>query len=158
MSEVGNKTRRIFAGTVQSTVDGQHRVTMPKIWRLPSDTPVTAFFLVPGPHHRIIIVTEEDMAGFYDKILGNVSFSSGDDVASLEDVASKMQMVNLDKQGRFAINKWLLDYTGIGDMAVFKGAYRYATITSPEFAAMTDGPAPKASSMALFDTLMKKES
>ena len=154
MAEIGRQLRRIFTNTIRAVVDGQHRVTMPKIWRLPTDTTETSFFLLPGVDHRIMVLTEEKMNAVFDK-MEDVSFASGEDIAGLEDIASKTQQVTLDKQGRFAINKELLDFAGITDTAVFRGAIAYGTITSPQYADAADKTTPKDSSFSLFVALSK---
>jgi DNA-binding transcriptional regulator/RsmH inhibitor MraZ len=157
MAETGIKSRRIFTNTIQAVVDGQHRVTMPKIWRLPTDTAETVFYLLPGCDHRIMVLTEEKMNAVFDN-LDEVSFASGEDIAGMEDIASRTQPVTLDKQGRFAIDKELLDFAGITDKAVFRGALAYGTITSPQYACVGEKSSPKDSSFSLFVALSKNVS
>lgn len=130
-------------------VDSQRRLTMPKIWRLASDTAETQFYLIPGRDHRIMILTEEKMNAVFDH-LEDISFANGDTIASLEDIASRIQQVSLDKQGRFALSAELAEFAGIKEQAVFKGALTYGTLTSPEYIA--DAAAPRNSS---FDQFVK---
>jgi DNA-binding transcriptional regulator/RsmH inhibitor MraZ len=148
MSGESVKKRRVFTATITAVVDGQRRVTMPKIWRLPSDTPETEFYLIPGRGRRIMILTEEKMNSVYDNV-EDICFADGDKILSLEDIASRIQRVTLDKQGRFALNPELAEFSGINEQAVFKGALAYGILMAPECAA-TDSPAPSNSSFDKF--------
>lgn len=142
------KKRRVFTATISAMVDGQRRVTMPKIWRLPTDTPDTEFYLIPGRGRRIMILTEEKMNAVYDNV-EDICFADGEKIVSLEDIASRIQRVTLDKQGRFALNPDLAEFSGITDQAVFKGAIAYGTLMSPA-SANTESPAPSNSSFDKF--------
>ncbi|MBO7741269.1 MAG: division/cell wall cluster transcriptional repressor MraZ [Victivallales bacterium] len=148
MSEAIVKKRRVFTATISAMVDGQRRVTMPKIWRLPTDTPDTEFYLIPGRGRRIMILTEEKMNAVYDNV-EDICFADGEKIVSLEDIASRIQRVTLDKQGRFALNPDLAEFSGITDQAVFKGAIAYGTLMSPA-SANTESPAPSNSSFDKF--------
>lgn len=153
MPEGQVKKRRVFTATTTSVMDAQRRVIMPKSWRLPSDTPETEFYLIPGRDHRIMILTEEKMNAVYDNV-EDICFADGDKVFTLEDIASRIQRVTLDKQGRFALSPELVEFAGIQDQAVFKGAFAYGTLTSPEHAG-TGAGGPKSSS---FDKFVELES
>ena len=142
------KKRRVFTATISAMVDGQRRVTMPKIWRLPTDTPDTEFYLIPGRGRRIMILTEEKMNAVYDNV-EDICFADGEKIVSLEDIASRIQRVTLDKQGRFALNPDLAEFSGITDQAVFKGASADGTLMSPA-SANTESPAPSNSSFDKF--------
>ena len=142
------KKRRVFTATISAMVDGQRRVTMPKIWRLPTDTPDTEFYLIPGRGRRIMILTEEKMNAVYANV-EDICFADGEKIVSLEDIASRIQRVTLDKQGRFALNPDLAEFSGITDQAVFKGASADGTLMSPA-SANTESPAPSNSSFDKF--------
>ncbi len=144
----GQKIRRVFTATAKSTVDSQRRLTMPKVWRLPTDTMDTQFYLLPGQNHRIMVLTEEKMNAVFDH-LDDISFANGDTIASMEDIASRTQRISLDKQGRFSLDPELAEYAGIKDVAIFKGALAYGTLTSPEYAS-ENTTAPKSSSFEQF--------
>lgn len=152
MSENTAKTRRLFTGRFPVGVDGQRRVTFPKLWRLKSDTDDTQFYLVPGRDHRIQVVTEERMGAIFDALEENSSLADRQVADSFTDIASRIQVVSLDKQGRFALNSELAQFAGISDKAVFLGSLNYGTLVSPDGAG--DNGSPSESS---FDRLQQLE-
>ena len=81
--------------------------------------------------------------------LPRLGLADGEKIVSLEDIASRIQRVTLDKQGRFALNPDLAEFSGITDQAVFKGAIAYGTLMSPA-SANTESPAPSNSSFDKF--------
>ena len=146
MSESTAKIRRIFTGTYPVGVDKQRRLTMPRAWRLSSDTAATQFYIMPGRNNRLQIVTEERMGALFDT-LDSISVANGDNIASFTDIASRIQAVTLDQQGRFALNPDLAAYAGITDKAVFLGSITCGTLVSAQGA--DSQPEPKASSFDL---------
>ena len=131
----------MFTGTFSVGVDSQRRVTMPRSWRLPSDTEETAFYLMPGRGRRIQIVTQERMDAIFDA-LESTSVVNDDKMSAFTDVASKIQVVTLDKQGRFAISPELTKHAGITTQAVFLGSITCGTILAPGEWTQRDTPLP----------------
>ena len=123
--------RRFFTGTYPVTVDAQRRLTMPKGWRLPSDSDDTLFYLIPGRHQQICLVTEDRVDRILEKIVDS-SMASDDKMASYTDLGSKIQEAILDKQGRFALSPLLAEFAGIKDKAVFLGSMICGVIVAPE--------------------------
>ena len=149
MSENPAKTRRIFTGTYPVGVDKQRRLTMPRAWRLSSDDEKTQFYIMPGKYNRLQIITEERMGTLYDT-LESTPLANGDNIASFTDIASRIQAVTLDQQGRFALNPDLAAYAGITDKAVFLGSITCGTLVAAKDA---DGhQAPSASSFDLIQS------
>ncbi len=146
MSEPTAKTRRIFTGTYPVGVDKQRRLTMPRAWRLSTDNENTQFYIMPGKNGRLQIITEERMGTLYDT-LENTPLANGDNIASFTDIASRIQAVTLDQQGRFALNPDLAAYAGITDKAVFLGSITCGTLVSAQDAG--DHQAPRTSSFDL---------
>lgn len=122
---------RLFFGTYPSSCDAQRRVTMPKAWRLPTDTEDTQFFLIPGRNQRIHLVTEEQMERFLTDLMGS-SVADGDRMESYTDIGAKIQIVTLDRQGRFAISSALAEFAGISDKVVFLGSMINGTIIAQD--------------------------
>ncbi|MDD3695203.1 MAG: hypothetical protein PHG44_04465 [Lentisphaeria bacterium] len=131
MSRSSSNRKRFFSGTHPVSVDAQRRIAMPKSWRLPEDTEDTQFFLVPGRNKRIFVITEERAEKLFDSA-ERISVLDGDGMGACEDIASKMQIVNLDKQGRFALDQALATHAGISNKAVFLGAIFCGSIVAPE--------------------------
>ena len=113
------------------SVDGQRRLSMPRSWRLPTDTPDTQFYLVPGRARRVQVVTEEKMNAIYEKLV-NGSYANDGRIDAYTDIASKLQIVTLDSHGRFALAASLAEFAGITDKAIFLGSLVYGTILAPE--------------------------
>ena len=152
MSENTAKSRRLFTGRFPVGVDGQRRLTFPKLWRLKSDTEDTQFYLVPGRDRRIQVVTEERMSAIFDAVEESGSLADRQLAESFTDIASRIQVFSLDKQGRFAINSELAQFAGIKDKAIFLGSLNYGTLVAPE--SVNDNAAPSESS---FDRLQQLE-
>ena len=121
---------RKFLGTYPVSVDKQRRLTMPRAWRLPTDTDDTAFYLMPGPNHMIMMVTEERMNAVVQG-LEDRSLMNKEDHLSKTFLASQSQEIQLDKQGRFQLNQNLAKYAQIEENAVFLGSFDTGTIASP---------------------------
>lgn len=131
MSSVQSKRKRYFSGTHPVSVDGQRRLAMPKSWRLPDDDENVQFFLLPGRNHRIFVITEDRAARLFESA-EKISILDGEGMGACEDIASKLQIVSLDKQGRFALDPVLAAHAGISNKAVFLGAIFCGTIVAPE--------------------------
>ncbi len=151
MAETTPSKMRLFTGTYPVSVDSQRRLALPRSWRLPTDQPDTNFYLVPGRARRIQVVTEEKMQAIFQR-LENSSLANDDKIAAYTDIASKIQIVNLDSHGRFVLSADLAEFAGIKDKAVFLGSMVYGTILAPE--AWQERQAPLNSS---FDLLQKIE-
>ncbi len=151
MSESAPKKMRLFTGTYPVSVDSQRRLALPRTWRLPSDDAATNFYLVPGRARRIQVVTEEKMQSIFEK-LESSSLANDDKIAAYTDIASKIQIVNLDSHGRFVLSPELAEFAGIKDKALFLGSMVYGTLLAPE--SWQDREAPLSSS---FDLLQKIE-
>ncbi|MDD3952617.1 MAG: hypothetical protein PHY82_01730 [Lentisphaeria bacterium] len=123
--------KRFFSGTHPVAVDGQRRLAMPKSWRLSTDDENTQFFLIPGRNHRIFVITEDRASRLFESA-EKISVLDGDGMGACEDIASKLQIVTLDKQGRFALDPALAAHAEIGSKAVFLGAIFCGTIVAPE--------------------------
>jgi len=131
MEQVSVIRKRFFSGAYPVSVDGQRRLAMPKSWRLPADDENTQFFLVPGRNHRIFVITEDRASRLFESA-EKISVLDGDGMGACEDIASKLQIVTLDKQGRFALDPALAAHAEISNKAVFLGAIFCGTIVSPE--------------------------
>lgn len=131
MEDATIKRKRFFSGTYPVSVDGQRRLAMPKNWRLPNDDESTPFFLLPGRHHRIFVITEDRATRLFESA-EKISVLDGEGMGACEDIASKLQIVSLDKQGRFALDPALAAHAEISNKAVFLGAIFCGTIVSPE--------------------------
>ena len=151
MAETAPRKMRLFTGTYPVSVDSQRRLALPRSWRLPSDTPDTNFYLVPGRARRIQVVTEEKMQAIFER-LESSSLANDDKIAAYTDIASKIQIVNLDSHGRFVLSADLAEFAGIRDKAVFLGSMVYGTILAPD--AWQERQTPLDSS---FDLLQKIE-
>ena len=123
--------KRFFSGTHPVAVDGQRRLAMPKSWRLSADDENTQFFLIPGRNHRIFVITEDRASRLFESA-EKISVLDGDGIGACEDIASKLQIVTLDKQGRFALDPALAAHAEISSKAVFLGAIFCGTIVAPE--------------------------
>ncbi len=131
MDASGKIRKRLFYGAYPVTVDGQRRLSLPRNWRLSSDTEDTEFFLLPGRNKRIYILTEERFTRMLDSA-DNVAVMDGMGMISYEDLGSQLQVATLDKQGRFQLNLNLARHAEIEKKAVFCGAIFCGTIVAPE--------------------------
>ena len=131
MEQASVTRKRFFSGTHPVAVDGQRRLAMPKSWRLSADDENTQFFLIPGRNHRIFVITEDRASRLFESA-EKISVLDGDGMGACEDIASKLQIVTLDKQGRFALDPALAAHAEIGSKAVFLGAIFCGTIVAPE--------------------------
>lgn len=128
MSEI--QARRYFVGVIPSAVDKQRRIAFPKVWRLDTDTERTQFFLFPAQNGHLYILTEERANRLYD-LLSQSSIMDDEKMAAFAELGALMQVVNLDKQGRFTLNQNLAAYTGIQDAAEFRGGVWYGLLAAP---------------------------
>jgi len=127
----GNSRKRLFSGFYPVAMDGQRRLAMPKNWRLPSDTVDTEFYLLPGRNKRIYVLTEERFNRMLD-CSDNVAIMDGEGLSSHEAIGQQLQIVTLDKQGRFQLSSNLAQHAEIDKKAVFCGAIFCGTIVAPE--------------------------
>ena len=118
-----------------------------------SDTEDTPFYLIPGRNHRIHIVTEEQMDRLLEGIMDS-SLADEDRMDSYTDIGSKIQMVTLDKQGRFPISQTLAEYAGIGDKVVFLGSMVFGTILPQE--SWANRTSPKDSSLDMIQKIQEE--
>jgi len=148
-------SQKFFSGTYPVVMDAQRRLTIPKSWRfLGNDEPIQ-FFLLPGRNHRLELVTSERIEEIMKKILG-VSVANGESMDSFTDIGSKIQVVEMDKQGRFSLNPVLMEYAQIKDKAVFLGSLICGTIVSAENCEIKS--APQSSSLDILQHLEEKQS
>ena len=152
MSEAAAKIRRLFTGRFSVGVDGQRRLTFPKLWRLKSDTEDTCFYLVPGRDKRIQVVTEERIGAIFDALEENSSLADRQVADSFTDIASRIQVVSLDKQGRISLSSELAQFADITDKAVFLGSLNYGTLVAPGNVSESSSPAESS-----FDRLQQLE-
>lgn len=124
------QSRRYFVGVIPSAVDKQRRIAFPKVWRLDTDTERTQFFLFPAQNGHLYILTEERANRLYD-LLAQSSIMDSEKMAAFTELGTLMQVINLDKQGRFTLNQNLAVYTDIHDAAEFRGGVWYGLLSAP---------------------------
>ena len=82
--------------------------------------------------------------------------ANGESMDSFTDIGSKIQVVEMDKQGRFSLNPVLMEYAQIKDKAVFLGSLICGTIVSAENCEIKS--APQSSSLDILQHLEEKQS
>ena len=120
----------MFFGEATCNVDSQGRLVFPKIWRKPTDNDKTVFVLSPGLDLSIDVNAHEVFMNTFNKAIE----ASRDVVTQLNLTfyGSFCQEITLDKQGRFAISKNLLNYAQITNQADFVGTITYGRIFAKE--------------------------
>jgi len=118
---------RIFTGESRVSVDSQRRIVFPRAWRLPTDDENTKFFLMPSRGGTIRVLTEEQLEEVYE-MLEDRSLMDEKEMDAVASIASRIQTITLDGQGRFQLNQDLMDHAGIRKGALFQGTIRVGTL------------------------------
>jgi MraZ protein len=118
-----------FTGEYEHTLDSQRRISIPTCWREKGKDNI--FFLLPGRHGALQIIP---YVSFKELLLKarKVSFADSSASLALARLGSMAQECKCDKQGRIPIPQRLLDYGGLGDVAVMVGALTSIQIWAPE--------------------------
>lgn len=99
----------MFLGEFFHKLDSKNRIMIPKDYRnfLNED-----FYITKGPEHSLIIYTKEQFQKRSNAI-ENLDFNSKKNRALKRLFFSSTVKTHVDKQGRFLLNKNLLDYASI---------------------------------------------
>ena len=132
MSEVSPVKMRVFTGVSYCTLDAQHRILMPREWRLDTDNSTTTFHLVPSFPNIIKVYDELHFNRYMEDIMKMDEFSP--EVAEAMMAAGAMTAhVTPDKQGRFTISQELIEHGQLptdGSKIVLVGAFTYGRIVT----------------------------
>ena len=129
MSETPQQNRQ-FLMTFQSTVDSQHRLAIPKLWRLDTDTEDTQFYLTlgAGPSLEFYVYEEflKRQAAASQRMRDASSHILGTGAAMYATI------VQPDKQGRFVVPVPLLEIAKIKTNVYCLGCWTYGRIAAKE--------------------------
>ncbi len=132
MAESQSKLRhRVFTGEWKVSVDSQRRIVFPRGWRLPTDDANTSFYLMPSRNQTIRVLTQEQMDEVYE-MLEDRSLMNAEEMEAITSIASRIQTIFLDGQGRFQLNQDLADHAGIKKDALFQGTIRVGTLRNAD--------------------------
>ena len=132
MSEVSPIQRRVFTGVSYCTLDAQHRILMPREWRLSTDNSNTTFYIVPSFPNIIKVYDQVH----YDKFIesfDNMDEYDEETATAMMAVGALVAPVTPDKQGRFTITQPLIEHGNLptdGSKIVLVGAITYGRIVT----------------------------
>ncbi len=133
MSEVSPLQRRVFTGVSYCTLDAQHRLIMPREWRLPNENIKETFFYIVPAFPNIIKVYDQP---HYDKFIEsfeNMDEYDPDTAEAMMAVGSLVAPVKIDTQGRFTLTQPLIEHGNLptdGSKVVMVGAITYGRIVT----------------------------
>lgn len=120
----------LYVGHYRHNFDDKGRITIPSQWRT-AHTEEEDFLAIPNPAGCITILPPNEVAKLYEKI-SQVPAHDMEAQEQIHQYIARVERLNYDKSGRFALGKDLLDHAGIVDKAaVLAGAVTKFSIFSP---------------------------
>lgn len=130
MSAEKQAMQGLFLGEHEVTVDSQRRIALPSQWRKGEDAE-NHFFLMPGRENSLQLVPADTFRELVNK-LRKISFADNQAAVAMASIGSMAQECLCDKQGRFALNKKLMEHAQLQERVLLLGAVTTIQIWNPD--------------------------
>ena len=133
-----NAVQSPLTGTFEHALDPKKRLTIPSGWRRAMGNPEFVFAMRDRREKCINILPKAQMDEFLEKIKAGGLFDPSRSHL-LEVIASQMEQLDIDVQGRIRISDKLLQFANLTTTVVMRGAMDKIRLWAPSAITKVDG-------------------
>ena len=135
MNDVSNN-HPIYVGQFRHALDGKKRLVMPARWRNPDEA---EFYIVPNPSNEFLcVLPPREVEAIHEATENSSQLSAREKRTFIRQFHSKLQLITVDKQGRFSLAEEHCKLTNLTTEVILVGGHTRFELWNPNLWEQTE--------------------